>query len=194
MKQYILIIIFCFSAILASAQGETYVKLNFLPAISLGETADFSKNISPRGTELEVDRFINETLSVGLSIGWNLFREKVEGESFEYEDLLITGTQFRYTNIVPLNLKVKKYFGDFEHSPFLGLGLGTSYSRQNNDAGIFSFVKDQWQFNISPEVGMQFVTSPDVMLLLKIKYSYSFEANNFPAMSYLGLGIGIGIL
>jgi len=194
MKKYIILIIFCLSSIMVNAQFETFAKISYLPAISLGETADFTNNLSARGVELDVDRFITEDLSVGLSASWNVFREKVEGESFEYDDLIVTGTQFRYSNIVPLNLKVKKYFGSFERSPFIGVGLGTSYSRQTKNAGIFSFISDQWQFNLSPEAGIQALVTSDLLLSLKLKYSYSFEANGFPAMSYLGLGLGIGIL
>lgn len=194
MKKYVILIILSFVAIIVAAQVETVVKINYMPAIPLSETADFTNNLSARGGDLEVNRFLSEDLSVGLSAGWNVFREKVMGESFESGEFLVTGTQFRYTNIVPLNVNVKKYFVSPDLSPFLGIGLGTSYAKQTNNAGIFSFVDDRWQFNLSPEAGIQTLASPGLLLSLKIKYSYSFEANNFPAMSYLGLGIGIGIL
>jgi opacity protein-like surface antigen len=194
MKKYIILILICLAPLVLRAQVETVVKINYMPAIPLGETADFSNGLSPRGTELEVNRFLMEDLSIGLSAGWNVFREKVVDESFEYQDLLVTGTQFRYTNIVPLNVSLKKYFGSAELSPFIGIGLGTSYAKQTNNAGIFSFVDDQWQFNLAPEVGIQSMVSPDFMLSLKLKYSYSFESGDFPSMSYLALGLGIGIL
>lgn len=194
MKKFVILTILSFAAIIVTAQVETVVKINYMPAIPLGETADFTNNLSARGGDLEVNRFLSEDLSVGLSAGWNVFREKVKGESFEYGEFLVTGTQFRYTNIVPLNVSVKKYFGSAELSPFLGIGLGTSYAKQTNNAGIFSFVDDQWQFNLAPEGGIQSMVSPDIMLSLKLKYSYSFESGDFPSMSFLALGIGIGIL
>ena len=194
MKKYVMIILLGLAPFVLRAQLETVVKLNYFPALSLGKTADFTKNVSPRGAEFEVNSYLTQDLSIGFSAGWNVFREKVVGESFEYKDLLITGTQFRYTNIVPLNLTAKKYFGSAERSPFIGIGLGTSYTRQRLDAGIFSSIDDKWQFNLSPEAGIQRLVSPDLMISLKIKYSYSFEAAGFPSMSYLGIGMGIGIL
>jgi opacity protein-like surface antigen len=195
MKKISLIIcVLGFFSFLAKGQSETEVILNYMPAVSLGETASFTKNFSPRGAEIEMNRYLTEDLSLGISIGWNIFREKVAGESFTYRDALVTGTQFRYTNIVPLNVNAKKYFRANGLSPFVGIGLGTSYARQTNEVGIFSFVDSKWQFHFAPEAGIQVNVSPDVLLSLKIKYSYGMKAGDFPSMSFLGLGVGIGML
>jgi hypothetical protein len=126
MKRYALIIAICLGSLMVKGQGETEVVLNYMPALSLGQTADFTRNFSPRGIELEMHRFLADELSVGIAVGWNVFREKVEGESFKYNDALVTGTQFRYTNIVPLNVNARKYFGQYDLAPFVGIGLGTS--------------------------------------------------------------------
>ena len=193
MKKYTLIIILCLASLMSRGQDETLVSINYMPSLSLGETADFTQNFSPRGIELEIDRFISEDLSLGLAVGWNVFREKVSGESFEYNNYLVTGTQFRYTNIVPLNVKAKKYFSMGGQTPFIGFGLGTSYARQTNDVGIFSLVDNQWQFHIAPEAGMRINLSEGLLVSLKVKYSHSLKAGSFPAMSYLGFGIGVGI-
>jgi outer membrane protein len=193
MKKYIILSIICLTSFFASAQS-TIIRINYLPAVSLGNTADFTNNFSLRGSEIVVDKFLTEDLSVGFSVGWNVFREKVIGESFEYKNSLITGTQFRYTNIVPLNVKANKYFGNNTMKPFIGVGIGTAYAKQTNNAGIFSFVDDAWQFNLTPEAGIQSKVSRELLVSFKIKYSYGFEAKEFPAMSYLGFGLGIGLL
>ena len=192
MKRYTIVIIMCLASLISRGQDETQVLINYMPSLSLGETADFTKNFSPRGIELEVDRYISDDLSLGLAVGWNVFREKVTGESFEYNNYLVTGTQFRYTNIVPLNIKAKKYFSMGGPTPFIGFGLGTSYTRQTNEVGIFSLVDSKWQFNIAPEAGMR-ISLTGLLVSLKVKYSHSLKAGNFPAMSYLGFGIGVGM-
>ena len=194
MKRYVILILLSLIPIFSMGQVETLVKIHYLPALSLGETADFTSNLSPRGMDFEVSRFFSEELSVGISLGWNVFREKVTGESFEYRNAVITGTQFRYTNIVPMNITAKKYFGAGEWLPFVGIGLGTSYARMTNNAGIFSFVDNKWQFNMAPEAGIEARINPDVLFSFKIKYSYSAKAGDFPGMSFLGFGVGIGIL
>lgn len=194
MKKYLFLFLLSLAPMLGFAQNETSWKMNYLPALSLGKTAEFTRNLSPRGVEVEMNHFISQELSVGLAVGWNVFREKVIGESFEYNNALITGTQFRYTNIVPLNVTVKKYFGSGEMLPFVGIGLGAAYAKQTNNAGIFSFIDDKWQFQFAPEAGLQLYPSSSLMLSLKIKYSHSLKSGDFPGMSYLGLGIGIGLL
>ena len=193
MKRYTIVIIMCLASLISRGQDETQVLINYMPSLSLGATADYTKNFSPRGIEFEVDRYISEDLSLGLAVGWNVFREKVTGESFEYNNYLVTGTQFRYTNIVPLNIKAKKYFSMGGQRPFIGFGLGTSYTRQTNDVGIFSLVDSKWQFNIAPEAGMRISLSTGLLVSLKVKYSHSLKAGNFPAMSFLGFGIGVGL-
>ena len=194
MKKFALISILCLAPLLAQGQSETVVMINYMPALSLGGTAEFTKNFSPRGIEIEMDRFLAEELSLGVSLSWNVFREKVVGESFSYNDALVTGTQFRYTNIVPMNVTAKKYFGTGDRLPFIGFGLGTSYARQSKNFGIFSITENKWQFNFAPEAGIEVRVARGMLLSLKLKYSYSVKTSDFPSMSFLGFAAGIGIL
>jgi len=193
MNRYTFIFILCLASLITKGQDEISVVINYMPSLTLGETANFTKNFSPRGVELELDRFITDNLSLGLAVGWNVFREKVVGESFEYNNFLVTGTQFRYCNIVPLNIKTKKYFSMGNQTPYIGFGLGTSYTRRTNDVGIFTLIDNKWQFHIAPEAGMQVNLREGLLVSLKVKYSHSLKAGSFPAMSYLGFGIGVGI-
>jgi len=74
MKKYIIISFILLATITLKAQEGTSIFINYLPSIPMGGTADFSNNISPRGVDFEVERFLNEDLSVGFNIAWNLFR------------------------------------------------------------------------------------------------------------------------
>ena len=71
-----------------------------------------------------ITRFIGDDMSVGLNVGWVVFREKVSGELLESGDLTVSGVQFRYQNVVPLTLNFKKYFIKDDISPYLGIGTG----------------------------------------------------------------------
>ena len=194
MKKYIIISLLVIATIAVKAQEGTSIFVNYLPSIPLGETADFSSNISPRGADFEVQRFINEELSVGFNIGWNLFREKIPEETFYYEGLTINAVQFRYTNIVPLNINVKKYFmSEGDYIPYAGFGLGTSYNESRNDVGVFSLTDDKWLFNIAPEIGMLYDMNYKAWLSVKLKYNYGFKSGEFPSQSFLSLGLGIGL-
>ena len=196
MKKYFVILVLALATLGARGQGETVIIVNYLPALSLGETADFTDNFSPRGVDFEVNKFLKEDLSVGFVIGWNIFREKISGETFDYRELTITGTQFRYTNVTPLNVNVKKYFSVGEESdirPYAGVGLGTNYAKRTNEIGVFVLSEDKWQFNVAPEIGLHYDMNRNNILSLKVKYNYSPKAGDFPATSYLSFGIGIGL-
>nr|WP_321353712.1 hypothetical protein [uncultured Draconibacterium sp.] len=194
MKKYIIISLLVITTIAAKAQEGTSIFVNYLPSIPLGNTADFSDNISPRGVDFEVQRFLNEELSIGFNIGWNMFREKIPEETFFQEGLTITAVQFRYSNIVPLNINVKKYFmSEGDYIPYVGFGLGTSYNESRNDVGVFSLIDDKWLFNISPEIGMLYDMNYKSFLSVKLKYNYGFKSGDFPAQSFLSLGVGIGL-
>lgn len=193
MKKYILIAIISVMTLVAEAQGYNEIFISYLPAVPFGNTADYTPGISPRGYELETNRFLTDDVSVGLSVGWTIFRDMVSGELFEYNDLDIYGTQFRYQNMVPINLTVKKYFINGDYSPFIGIGAGTQYVEQRMDLGVFTLTDDKWLFNVTPEVGMLYDFSSSTILSFKVKYNYSPKSGDFPAASYLSFGIGIGI-
>lgn len=193
MKRYIIIAALALITFGVSAQEGSTIFVNYVPAIPLGGTAEYTDNISPRGVDFEAQKFLKEDLSVGFLIGWNTFRQKVVGETFEIDDLTITGTQFRYTNIVPLNLNIKKYFiSQGNTAPYVGLGIGTSYAEKRNDIGVFSLNEDKWLFNVAPELGMLYDLNYRTFLSVKLKYNYSPKAGDFDSMSYLSLGIGVG--
>jgi len=193
MNKYIAILILSLASLMVKAQDETLIIVNYLPAISLGETADFANDFSPRGVDFEVNKFIAADMSVGFVVSWNIFREKIVGESFEYDDMLVTGTQFRYVNTVPLNVNFKKYYLGSESTPYIGVGLGTSYAKQRNDIGVFTLSEEKWLFNVAPEIGLLYDISPNKILSLKMKYNYSPKAGDFPSVSYISFGIGVGI-
>lgn len=194
MKKFIIILLLVIAAFGTRAQEGTSIFVSYLPSIPLGETADFSDNISPRGIDFEVQRFLSEDLSVGFNIGWNLFREKIPEETFDYEDVTITGIQYRYTNVLPLNVNVKKYFmSEGDYIPYFGFGLGTSYNERQNDVGVFSLSEDKWLFNIAPEIGMLYDLNYKSWLSVKLKYNYGFKSGDFPAQSFISLGVGIGL-
>ena len=189
MKKYIVILVFCLTTILVEGQS-TELFFTYQPAYIFGENSSFS----PRGVDFEANRFLSEDLSIGFVVGWNIFTKKVVGESLIVNGALVTGTQVKYQNFVPLNVNLKKYFsngGDL--TPYVGAGLGTSFSEKRTDIGIFTLSDKKWLFNVAPEVGLLYDVSYSTVLSLKLKYNYSAKAGDFPSVSYLSFGLGIGI-
>lgn len=189
MKKYIVILVFCLATIIVEGQS-TELFVNYQPAYLFGENGGFSS----RGMDFEANKFLSEDLSVGFNIGWNVFTKKVVGESLMVKGALVTGTQARYFNMVPLNVNVKKYFsngGDL--TPYVGAGLGMSYFDRRTDIGIFSLTDHKWLLNFAPEVGILYDLNLYTAISFKVKYNYSVKASDFPSVSYLSFGLGIGI-
>jgi len=102
MKKYILLALLSLSITAANAQRHNQFFINYLPSIPLGETADFTGGISPRGIDFEANHFLSDDISVGVNLAWTVFRENISDEILQVGDLDISGIQFRYQNIVPL--------------------------------------------------------------------------------------------
>lgn len=190
-KQLLIIAILCLLLSTSKGQSNYETIISWLPAVSLGETAGFTNGFSPRGMDIESSKYINKDLTIGFALGWNVFREKAGDDLLNYDGFVISGTQFRYFNTVPINLKMKKYFGFNKINTFLGLGVGTSYSKARTDIGLFQITEDKWQFNISPEIGSVINVSDSFFFALKVKYNYSPRAGDFDPVSYLGIGFGV---
>jgi hypothetical protein len=193
MKRYILIVLFSLLLTVAKGQNYTEVYLNYLPSVPFGETADYTSGISPRGLDFEANRFIGDDMSVGINVAWIIFRDKIGPELLAVNDLDIYGTQFRYQNMVPVDFNFKKYFISGEYTPYVGIGAGIQYVEQVNDIGVFSLTDNKWLFHTAPEIGILYDISAVTTLSVKAKYNYSPKSGDFPAVSYLSLGIGIGL-
>ena len=193
MNKFFIIIVLALASMVAKGQNKTIILVNFAPSLSLGETADFTNGFSIRGIDFEVNKFLMEDLSLGFVVSWNIFREMISGETFEYEDLTLIGTQFRYTNTTPLNVNVKKYFAREEASTYIGFGIGSMYAKQTNEIGVFSLNEDKWLFNVAPEIGLVYDFNRNNVVSFKLKFNYSPKAGDFPSISYLSFGIGLGM-
>jgi len=82
--------------------------------------------------------------------------------------------------------------GSGDYVPYIGAGLGTAYAEQRYEVGVFELEEDKWQFNMAPEIGMLYDMNYKSYLSVKLKYSYSLKAGDFPSQSYLSIGVGIG--
>lgn len=196
MKKYLIIIVLAATTMFVSGQNTELI-INYLPAVGLGETAEFTESFSPRGMDFEANRYFKKDMSVGFNIGWNVFRGKYPNVTQEIKDnnALITGTQFRYLNTTPLNINVKKYFirEESDLTPYIGIGTGTMYAKRRTDIGVFRVEEDKWLFNVAPEVGFLYDLNRSTSVSFKVKYNYAAKAGDFDAVSYLSFGIGFGL-
>lgn len=162
------------------------LNLNYQISVPLNQIKDFTDNTSFRGMDLEYHYFLGERFSVGAAIGWNVYYKNknditgdftFRGNSDLYQ---ITGNQYRYINTVPM-LAVGRYYFTGSNTavrPFVGLGLGTSWTERRLEIGQFSSEISRWQFAMAPEVGMYIPVTSQFAFNVAAKYNYATQAAN----------------
>ncbi len=175
----------------AKAQVSTF-GLNYNISIPTGTSADFIGEASFRGASFEYTYVPDDHFGVHFEGGWNNFYEKFDEATYERGTMSITGTQYRYTERVPLLLGLN-YFAlpDAIIKPYAAFGLGMLYTEQRNDVGLYSFVTNGWQFAIKPELGAAVNISENTFLKLSAKYYYGVKTDNLDAQTYIAFNMGL---
>ena len=188
MKKITIIAAIFLSALAARGQDVIW-KMAYEVAFPFSATKEFADQTSWRGLSLDFDRFLNDNMAVGLGLSWNVFLEKEPDRYFEYNDMLIHGTQVRYVNNIPILARFSWYqpTGDFD--TYFTAGVGTVWQETRREIGLWAFQDNYWQFALSPEAGIIFPIGR-TYLTAKVKYMHGFQTSSAPTLSYLGLGVG----
>ena len=176
------------------SQGDSkwYGAVTYNMAVPFGSTSDFSGDFSPRGVGLDVRYRFAHQWSAGMSFAWQGFDGKTT-DPVTLKNATLQGTQFRYTNTVPLLVNSHYYLPDVVEwaIPFAGFGLGAYYMERRVDVGIYTVAKDTWHFGVAPELGVAFrVYSARPVLILR--YNHAFSSEGSGDQSFLNINIGLG--
>ena len=185
------------------ARGIWGVSYNI--SVPVGDAKDFVGKNSFRGMTVESRRLISPNLSVGGSVGWHVFHQKLEDFTapldftFELDDVernatgAITGDQFRYLNAMPIMANVHYYMGD-PRLPGLsfygGIGVGTTVVQRRLELGVFAIDNTTWHFTVSPEVGVMKSLKSFYRIIAGTRYVQTVSSSDVQN-SYLNFQIGI---
>ena len=188
MKKITIITAIFISALAASGQDVIW-KMAYEVAFPFSDTKEFAGQVSWRGVSLDFDRFLNDNMAVGLGISWGVFLEKEADSDYEYQDMLIHGTQVRYINNIPMLARFSWYQPAGEFDTYFTAGVGTVWQENRREIGLWAFQDSYWQFALSPEAGIIFPLGRSY-LTAKVKYMQGFKTSSAPPLSYLGIGVG----
>lgn len=181
----------------AQFMGDSYGAVTYNMGLPVSDTKDFTDAYSWRGMGLEFRKFTKDNMSVGLSLGWNVFHQEVNETSPILEGRSeigghATGNQDRTINAFPLMVGFQFYASDQGHArPYFGISGPGFYIEQRLDIGVFSFQEDGWNWGLAPEVGLLVpVAGGDANMLLNVRYNYAFEGYGRGPYSYLGFNVG----
>jgi len=168
-----------------------YGKLSWNMALPVGKSSNYNyiNSFSVRGTELEFGKYINSHLSVGASIGWNVFYDNLGFGTYNYNGMTVTGDAFNYVNSVPMMVKANYYFRDISNTgfvPYLSLGVGTTFQKHVVDISYLQFTNKGWMATIAPEVGGIYNITSVSAVSFAVRYSESFKTNKIDALEFVG--------
>ena len=181
--------------------GALQAQSTFTVAYSMGfascDLSDFISQASFRGATMEFRKMVQPNIGVGLTFGWNVFYEELSRESYTVGSSTLTGKQFRYSNHFPMLLGGNYYLSPGEQfNPFVGLGIGTIYTRRNTDMNLYTLEQEAWNFALQPEVGFLYTLTDGAAIYVSGRYNQGFKAGNEldAAQSYFTLNVGFSFV
>ena len=156
---------------------DYYSTVNYGISVPLGDTKDFISNTSFRGYSFEFGRFFTEEISVGFMIAWSVFNESFPRDTYELEDLTMTGNLYRYINAFPLMAMGRYYFSpDSKFKPYLGLASGAYVINKVSDFGVHRYENKNWHFGLAPEAGLILGIGAEAYFNLGARYNHAFKS------------------
>jgi len=190
-----LLIIVATSIGFVNAQGGGYLSFNYAPGFATGALNDYISQPSFRGFLFEYKYAVNDNIHIGVDAGWNYFYERKDFAVYEFDNVAISGIQYRSSYNVPVLFAAEYHFvTESAFRPYVNFGLGTMYNLRSTDMGMYRVQTDVWQFVVKPEIGFMYELFSKGALKFSAKYYNAFEADHIDGQSYISLGFGYVIL
>ena len=204
---YILIIVFMF-VINVNAQDNNYQvnanksyatnyptmiwNFDYSMGFAVGDFGDFINEASFRGFFMDGRSMINEKVSIGGGMGWNIYDQSYDRATYEFDSGALTGKRWNYMFQMPLFVNAHYYFS---HSgavqPRIGLNTGGYYTEYEVQMGTFAVTDKEWRFGFTPEVELFFPFGGDWGMSISGKYNYIFyNDNNINGLQNFSLDVG----
>jgi outer membrane protein len=174
------------------AVAQNSFSIQYSMGFGAGDMKSFISTSSFRGAAIAYRYRIQEKFSVGADMGWNTFYERRAYDTYTSGTVSLSGVQYRYINAMPIYLAGDYYLKPGEKlNPFVGLGVGTLYTRRNTDMNLYTLENKIWAFALRPEAGVLVNANPALDIILVGKYNYGFAAGGLDAQSYFTFNIGL---
>lgn len=186
--------IFCSLLITSKSYGqqESYMSLQYGVSFGTGDLGDYVSKASWRGILLEYRAALKGNLMVGAEVGWNVFYEKKDFDTYTIDTESLSGVQFRTQNAVPI-LASADYLlmSDKALKPYIGLGVGTMFNERSTDMGMYRWTQNAWQFALKGELGLLYQLNYTSSIKFAAKYYNGFQTNALDGQGYFSLSLGM---
>ena len=159
----------------------------------LGDTKDFIDNESWRGIGLEGRWLVTDKIALGVSWHWNTFYEKTD-ELIDINNGHVSGNQYRILYTTPLMATAYWYpnspLDKPRYMPYLGIGLGTIWTKERLEIGVVAFEDSAWHFGLTPEAGLMIPIGYYTDFFTSVRYNYAFKSGDSPEYQWWSLNVG----
>jgi hypothetical protein len=185
-------IIFLMAFLPFASNAQKVIALNYSMGVPASDLKSFISEVSFRGVEFSYLTFVDSNISVGASAAWNVFYERRANDQFNYNTITVTGTQYRYTNSLPVYAIANYHFNTKKQTTFYaGLGVGTIYTDRDVDFGIYNYSVDAWQFAVAPQLGFAHKINVNTNLHFGARYNLAFDSSELDGQSFLSMNVGL---
>lgn len=172
--------------------AQQYTSIQYVIASPMNDLKDYINKTSFRGATFEYHTKVNSNLAAGIALGWNVFYERKPYATYYDGTAALSGIQYRYTSSVPIHITGIYFLNEASHcNPFLGMGIGTSYTVRNTDMGLYRWEEDTWSFSVRPEVGFMYTLRETTAMKAALRYNAAFKTSELKDQSFISLSVGL---
>ncbi len=171
---------------------DSYWMMTYEIGIPQGDTKTFTGKTSFRGFGIEGRKFVDNNVTLGGGIHWNVFYEKKDKVTTDIDNVTLTGTHFNYINAFPFYVNASYYLNEGSYiRPYLGINVGGSYTIYRSDIGLYRVQKDPLKFAVAPEAGVMIQTYGGAGITVNCKYNYGLKTSETDPLTYLSVNVGL---
>ena len=188
--------LFVFRHSLYSQQSDSsqpgYLSVQYAMGFGTGDMGDYISQPSFRGGVIEYRKAVTDQVLVGFDIGWNVFYEKKDADTYTVGTESLSGIQYRTQNMLPILVSADYFLStDNPLKPYVGFGIGTMYIERMTDMGQWRLQEDPWSFAVKPEVGFLYELSAGTSFKLAAKYYTGFKTSQLDSQGYFSVSAGM---
>jgi outer membrane protein len=179
-----------------TAQAQSLSTISYSMGFATGDLGDFISKPSFRGVTFDYRKMVQPNVGVGFNLGWNVFYEALDYDTYTIDNASLSGKQYRYSNHFPILFAADYFLKPGEaFNPFIGLGAGTIYTRRNTDMNLYTIEREAWHFALQPQIGFMYTVNDMAAFTVTGKYNYGFASDDLgDPQSYFSLNLGFSFL
>lgn len=131
------------------------------------------------GANIEANYIFDERFSGGLFMNWHTNNKYISRRTYVDGTSATTMDQKRSLFQLPFGLTGRYNILTGKFQPYVGLKLGTNYSREKTRYNIFGESDSQWGFYTSPEIGITFFPENTKTIGFNLSGYYAYSTNKY---------------